>query len=108
MFFRICILSHFILFGRSEEININLVFLRKKERKKHIHFVSVISSPLLEHLLYARLWAWYVSDQAASNFVLSGLRSCEGLGQEERGLPWRIALAAVCTVGWKGISRAPV
>lgn len=27
------------------------------------------------------------------------------MGQEKRGLPGEIALAAVCTVGWKGSRR---
>ena len=41
-----------------------------------------------------------MSDPGVSNFVLPG--------QEKRGLPGKIALAAVCTVGWKESSRTLV
>ena len=68
--FKICILSHLILSGSSEEININLYKKKEKgrerrgherkrgkerEARKHIGFASVISSLLLKHLLYAGL-----------------------------------------------------
>ena len=66
---KICILSHLILSGSSEEI---LTYIKKereregergrerkrgkeREARKHIRFVSVISSLLLKHLLYAGL-----------------------------------------------------
>ena len=65
--FKICILSHLILSGSSEEININLYKKRKRkggrerargkerEARKHIRFAPVSSSLLLKHLLYAGL-----------------------------------------------------
>lgn len=67
--FKICILSHLILSGSSEEVNINLYKEREREgergqerkrgkereARKHIRFVSVVSSLLLKHLLYAGL-----------------------------------------------------
>lgn len=52
----------------------------------------------------AGLWASYVSDQAVSNAVLSELKSVEDLGRRKKSVG-NTALAAVCTVGWKGSSR---
>lgn len=63
-----------------------------------------MNSPLLEHLPFAGLWAWYVSDQAVCNAVLSELKSVEDLGRRKKSVG-NMALATVCTVGWKDSSR---
>ena len=80
--FKICILSHLILSGSSEGININLYKKKRKggreegtrergkerEARKHIGFASVISS-LFSNIFYTQDWVWYVSDQAVSNLL---------------------------------------